>query len=48
LNKWVRTQLNWEHAWFDDPVAPLAATVSAANPAYQHQDTLYARAQIIF
>ncbi len=48
LNKWVRTQLNWEHAWFDDPVAPLAAAVSKANPAYQHQDTLYARAQIIF
>jgi phosphate-selective porin OprO/OprP len=48
LNKWVRTQLNWEHAWFDDPIAPLAAAISKANPAYQHQDTLYARAQIIF
>jgi len=49
LNKWVRTQLNWEHAWFDDPVAPLAGTPgTASNPYYSHQDTLYARAQIIF
>ena len=49
LNKWVRAQLNWEHAWFDDPVAPLTGTPgTASNPYYSHQDTLYARAQIIF
>jgi phosphate-selective porin OprO/OprP len=43
-NKWVRAQLNWEHACFDDPVA-----LGTAPDLYlRHQDTLYARFQFIF
>jgi phosphate-selective porin OprO/OprP len=44
LNKWVRTQFNWEHAWFDEPVR------LGPGPAglLGHQDTLMARFQIIF
>jgi phosphate-selective porin OprO/OprP len=44
LNKWVRTQLNWERAWFDQPVR-LGPT--NAN-RYSTEDTLMARLQIMF
>jgi phosphate-selective porin OprO/OprP len=44
LNAWVRTQFNWEHAWFDDPVR--------LGPGPQgllgHQDSLLMRFQVIF
>ena len=44
LNKWVRMQFNWEHAWFDDPVqlgsGPRKLTIDS--------DTLMTRVQIIF
>ncbi len=43
-NKWARSQLNWEHASFDDPVKLGAAP----SPYLRHQDTLYARFQYIF
>jgi phosphate-selective porin OprO/OprP len=43
-NKWVRTQFNWEHARFDDPVALGTGT----HPLTDHQDTLYCRFQFIF
>ncbi len=43
LNKWVRTQFNWEHAWFAEPV-------KVGNEPYplKSEDALYARFQIIF
>ena len=44
LNKWVRTQFNWEHAWFDNPVA----LGTAPNSLATHQDTVYVRLQFIF
>ncbi len=44
LNKWVRTQFNWERAWFDQPVR-LGPT--RAN-SYSTEDTLMARLQIMF
>jgi phosphate-selective porin OprO/OprP len=44
FNKWARTQLNWEHAWFDDPVA----LGTAPHIYLTHQDTLYTRLQFIF
>lgn len=44
LNAWVRTQFNWEHAWFDDPVRLGAGPGGLLN----HQDTLMTRFQIIF
>jgi phosphate-selective porin OprO/OprP len=44
LNKWVRTQFNWEHAWFDNPVA----LGTAPNINAKDQDTLYVRLQFIF
>ncbi len=44
-NKWVRTQFNWEHARFDDPVALGTGTHPALT---NHQDTLYCRFQFIF
>lgn len=40
-NRWVRTQLNWEHAWFSDPVLLGAGRLS-------QQDTVITRVQIIF
>ena len=43
-NKWVRAQLNWEHAWFDDRVA----LGTGSNPYLKHQDTVYTRFQFIF
>jgi phosphate-selective porin OprO/OprP len=45
LNKWVRVQFNWEHAWFDDPV--LLGTNPKANLTKQ-SDALDTRFQIIF
>jgi phosphate-selective porin OprO/OprP len=44
LNRWVRTQFNWEHAWFDKDVllGPGAAGL------LDRQDTLMTRLQIIF
>ena len=43
LNKWIRTQFNWEHAWFADPV-------KIGNEAFplHTEDALYTRFQIIF
>jgi phosphate-selective porin OprO/OprP len=43
LNKWIRTQFNWEHAWFAEPV-------KIGNEAFplHTEDALYARFQIIF
>lgn len=45
LNGWVRTQFNWEHAWFEQPVR-----LGAPGPVglLNHQDTLYVRLQVIF
>lgn len=45
LNKWVRSQLNWEHAHFD---TPLTLNSAAGAPKFNSQDTLYARLQFIF
>jgi phosphate-selective porin OprO and OprP len=44
LNKWVRTQFNWEHAWFDQPVrlGPTSAD------RFSIVNTLMARLQIMF
>lgn len=42
--KWSRMQLNWEHAWFDQPVG-LAGT---GNPGLSGQNTVAARMQFIF
>jgi phosphate-selective porin OprO/OprP len=44
LNKWVRTQFNWEHAWFDQNVR----LGPGPGGLLGHQDTLGARFQIIF
>ena len=44
LNQWVRTQFNWEHAWFDRPVQ--LGTLPAG--LLRSQDTLMARLQVIF
>jgi phosphate-selective porin OprO/OprP len=44
LNRWVRMQFNWEHAWFDDPV--LLSTRVAGK--LKEQDTLMLRLQVIF
>jgi phosphate-selective porin OprO/OprP len=43
-NKWARGQLNWEHAWFDDPVR----LGLAPDPFLKNQDTLLSRLQFIF
>ena len=43
-NKWARSQFNWEHAWFDDPVR----LGVASNRFLKSQDTLLARFQFIF
>ena len=44
LTQWVRTQFNWEHAWFDRPVR------LGSGPAglLGHQDTFMTRLQVIF
>jgi phosphate-selective porin OprO/OprP len=44
LNKWVRTQCNWEHAWFREPVR----LGPGPGGLLKDQDTLAARFQIIF
>jgi phosphate-selective porin OprO/OprP len=44
FNKWARSQFNWEHAWFDDPVK----LGVAPTPYLKRQDTLLARLQFIF
>ena len=44
LNKWVRTQVNWEHAWFDQPVRLGPGVVGLLG----HQDTILTRFQVIF
>jgi phosphate-selective porin OprO/OprP len=44
LNKWVRTQFNWEHAWFDEPVRLGTGRLDR----YSIQNTLMGRLQIMF
>jgi phosphate-selective porin len=44
LTKWVRSQFNWEHAWFDRPV--LLGT--APGGLLRIQNTLFTRLQVIF
>jgi phosphate-selective porin OprO and OprP len=44
LNRWVRTQFNWEHAWFDE----LVRLGPGPGGRLGHQDTLMTRFQIIF
>jgi phosphate-selective porin OprO/OprP len=44
LNEWVRMQFNWEHAWFDNPVA----LGVPPNPLLKSQDSFLTRFQIIF
>jgi phosphate-selective porin OprO/OprP len=43
LNKLVRMQFNWEHAWFDDPVQR-----GLGGGFVDGQDTLLTRFQVIF
>jgi phosphate-selective porin OprO/OprP len=44
LNPWVRTQVNYEHSWFDQPV------LLGVNPAklFKQHDALLLRLQVIF
>jgi hypothetical protein len=45
FNRWVRMQLNFEHAWFEDPV------LLGSNPKVnltKDSDALVTRFQIIF
>jgi phosphate-selective porin OprO/OprP len=44
LNPWVRTQFNWEHAWFASPVQ----LGPGPSGFLRLQDTVYARLQVIF
>jgi phosphate-selective porin OprO/OprP len=44
LNPWVRVQLNWEHAWFDDPVR----LGTGPDGLFEQMDTLLTRFQVIF
>jgi phosphate-selective porin OprO/OprP len=44
LNKWVRVQFNWEHAWFDQKVRLGPGPRGLLN----HQDTLMTRLQFVF
>ena len=43
LNKWARTQFNWEHADFASPVK-----IGNAPHSFTREDALYTRLQIIF
>ncbi len=43
LNKWVRVQLNWEHANFASPVQ-----IGNVAHAFTQEDALYTRFQVIF
>ena len=44
LNKWVRTQFNWEHSWFTHPVR----LGPGPDGLLRHDDALMARFQVIF
>jgi phosphate-selective porin len=44
LNPWVRTQVNWEHSWFDQGVQ-LGVN---PNKVFTQQNALLARFQVIF
>jgi phosphate-selective porin OprO and OprP len=44
LNKWVRTQFNWEHAWFGQPVR----LGPGPKGLFLDHDTLAGRLQVIF
>jgi phosphate-selective porin OprO/OprP len=44
LNKWVRTQFNWEHAWFGQPVK----LGPGPQGFFRQHDTLQGRLQFIF
>jgi phosphate-selective porin OprO and OprP len=44
LNEWVRVQLNWEHAWFDDPVR----LGPGPQGLFRTHDAALARFQVIF
>jgi phosphate-selective porin OprO/OprP len=44
LNKWVRIQFNWEHAWFNRPVQ----LGNGTGGLLRQQDTVLTRLQIIF
>src|SRR4029450_1104575 len=44
LNRWVRVQFNWEHAWFDQPVR----LGPGSEGRMASQDTLMTRLQVIF
>ena len=44
LNRWVRVQFNWEHAWFRQPVQ----LGPGPQGLLDHQDTLLTRLQVIF
>ena len=44
LNKWVRVQFNYEHAWFDTPVR----LGPGPRGLLDHQDSLLTRLQVIF
>jgi phosphate-selective porin OprO/OprP len=44
LNRLVRLQFNWEHAWFDDFVRLGPGSAGLLN----HQDSLLTRFQVIF
>ena len=43
LNKWVRAQMNWEHANFANSVK-----IGTAPKAFSEEDALYTRFQVIF
>ena len=43
LNKWVRAQFNWEHAWFAEPVQ-----IGNERFPLTSEDALYTRFQVIF
>jgi phosphate-selective porin OprO/OprP len=44
LNAWVRTQINWEHDWFESPVR----LGTGPQGLFRHHDNLAARFQVIF
>jgi len=44
LNRWVRMQWNWEHAWFDKDVQLGPTTANRTR----YQDTIMTRFQVIF
>ena len=44
LNAWIRTQFNWERAWFDDPVR----LGPGPRGSLKAVDTIAVRLQVIF